>query len=69
MAFEDLKISINLLLQEMEEKPEDAHELLQQLHQQLNLLKATGQPLPDDLVQLEKRLEEEFESEESGEQE
>ncbi len=60
MAFEALIANINLLMTEMENRPEDAHELLEQIHMELNQLKATGQPLPEDLVLLEKRLEEEF---------
>lgn len=66
MAFEDLVTRINLLFAEMENQPEDAHELLEQIRLELNQLRATGQPLPDDLVQLEKRLEEEFEAAASG---
>ena len=60
MAFEDLIVKINLLLSEMQNNPEDAHEMLEQVHQELNQLKATGQPLPDDLVRLEKQLEHAF---------
>jgi hypothetical protein len=44
----------------MENQPEDAEELLQQIHLELNSMKATGQPLPQDLVELEKRLEAEL---------
>ncbi len=60
MTFEDLIVKINLLLSEMEKKPEDLHEMFEQIHLELNQLKATGQPLPDDLVRLEKQLEQEF---------
>jgi len=60
MAFDDLVLSINLLVSEMENEPEDAHEILERLHLQLNQLRATGLPLPDDLVELEKRLERDF---------
>ena len=60
MAFEDLIARMNLLLNEMEPHAGDAHELLDQIHQELNQLKATGQPLPDDLVRLESRLAAEF---------
>lgn len=62
MAFEDLVTRINLLFAEMDNQPEDAHELLEQIRLELNQLRATGQPLPEDLVRLEKRLEEEFEA-------
>ena len=62
MAFEDLMVRINMLLNDMENQPEDAHQVLEQIHQELNQMKATGQPLPADLVQLERRLEKEFEA-------
>ncbi len=62
MVFEDLMVRINMLLNDMENQPEDAHQVLEQIHQELNQMKATGQPLPDDLVQLERRLEREFEA-------
>ena len=60
MAFEEIKAQIGLLLTEMENQPHDAHELLEQIREHLNQLKATGMPLPDDLVELEARLEAEF---------
>ncbi len=62
MAFEELMLRINMLVTEMENKPEDAHELLEQLHMELQKLKALGQPLPEDLVKLENLLVEEFEA-------
>ncbi len=60
MAFEDLITRLNMLFVDMENQPADAEELLQQIHLELNQMKATGQPLPQDLVELEKRLEEEL---------
>ena len=60
MAFEELKAQIGLLLGEMNEQPEDLHELYQQIHQELNQLRATGMALPADLVELEQRLLKEF---------
>ncbi|MCY6379232.1 hypothetical protein [Hoeflea prorocentri] len=60
MAFEDLITRINMLFVEMENQPEDATELLGQIRLELNRLRATGQPLPEDLVKLEERLEAEF---------
>jgi hypothetical protein len=60
MAFENLITRINMLFVEMENQPEDATELLEQIRLDLNRLKATGQPLPQDLVELEERLEREF---------
>ena len=60
MAFEQLKAQIGLLLGEMNEQPEDLHELYLQIHQELNQLRATGMALPADLVALEQRLLKEF---------
>jgi hypothetical protein len=60
MAFERLQAEIGLLLGQINNQPEDLHELYEMLHQKLNELKALGQPLPADLVALEKRLLKEF---------
>lgn len=60
MAFEELKAQIGMLLGEMNDEPEDLHELYQQVHQELNQLRATGMALPADLVELEQRLLAEF---------
>jgi hypothetical protein len=60
MAFEELKAQIGLLLGDMNEQPEDLHELYLQIHQELNQLRATGMALPQDLVELEQRLLAEF---------
>jgi hypothetical protein len=66
MAFEDVKAEIALLLTQMENQPEDRHELYLQIREKLNEMRAFGLPLPDDLVRLEKELEAEFRSEEAG---
>jgi len=60
MAFERLMAEASLLVSEMENHPEDKHELYLQLREKLNEMRALGQPLPDDLLELEKSLEEEF---------
>jgi len=65
MAFDDLKAEIALLLSQMENQPEDQHELYLQIREKLNEMRAFGLPLPDDLVRLEKELEAEFKAEES----
>lgn len=61
MAFENLQIQITMLLDQMVNKPEDKHELAEQIHEMLGEMKATGMPLPKDLVDLEATLEAEFE--------
>ena len=60
MAFEHLKAQIGMLLGEMNDQPEDLHELYQQVHQELSQMRATGMDLPADLVELEQRLLAEF---------
>lgn len=60
MALEELKAQIAYLLTSLEENPEDLHELHQQLRQKLAQFRAMGLPLPDDLLELEKKLEAEF---------
>lgn len=60
MALEELQAQINLLVSQINNQPEDVHELYELLHQKLNELRSTGQPLPQDLIDLEKRMLEEF---------
>lgn len=60
MAFEAIKAQISNLLEEMEKRPEDKHELYLQLREKLNEWRGTGLPVPDDLLKLEKALEAEF---------
>jgi hypothetical protein len=64
MAFDDLKAEISLLLNQMENQPEDRHELYLQIREKLNEMRVFGMPLPDDLVRLERELEAEFRSDE-----
>ncbi len=56
MALEALEAQINLLLTAVEENPEDMHELHELIRQKLSQIRALGLPLPDDLVELERRL-------------
>lgn len=62
MAFEDIKAELALLFEQMVNQPEDAHEIREALREKLNALKASGLPLPEDLVELEKRLIRDFEA-------
>ena len=62
MALESVMTRINLLFNEVENRPEDEQEVHEQLDMELNQLKTTGQSLPGDLVQLAERLEREFET-------
>jgi hypothetical protein len=65
MAFESTRAEIGMLLGALQTAPEDKHELYLQIMQKLNELKAYGMPLPADLVELERRLEREFDAERS----
>ena len=60
MALEEIKAQISLLLEQMVNQPEDVHEVHENLREKLNELRAMGMPLPDALVELEKRLEADF---------
>ncbi|CDX37474.1 hypothetical protein LCM4577_00595 [Mesorhizobium sp. LCM 4577] len=65
MALEAIKAQIDLLLQEMINQPEDEHEIQEQLREKLRELRAMGLPLPADLVELEKRLDDDLDAEEA----
>jgi len=60
---DEYQAEISLLLTEMENRPEDRHELYLQIREKLNELRAFGMPVPEDLVRLEKELETEFQVE------
>ena len=60
MREEDYEAGIALLLEEMAQKPEDAHAIFLKLQEMLNVLRAEGLPVPDDLARLEAELSAEF---------
>jgi hypothetical protein len=60
MTFEELEAQIGFLIGQINNQPEDVKELHELLLQKLNELRASGQPLPEDLVALEQRLLQEF---------
>ena len=60
MPFESIMARLNMLLNGMAHETEDRYALLETLHLELNQLKATGLPLPDDLKRLEEQLEQEL---------
>jgi hypothetical protein len=62
MALEELKAQIGFLMQQMVDQPEDAHEVQERLREMLNEFRAMGMPLPDDLVELEKKLDAGFDT-------
>ncbi|MEX5726803.1 hypothetical protein Ga0609869_000156 [Rhodovulum iodosum] len=57
MAFEQLKSGIALLLEEIEKRPEDRHILQEELREKISELRAMGLPVPEDILRLEKELE------------
>lgn len=61
MAFEQIKAQIAMLMDEIAARPDDAHVLQENLREQLAKMRALGLPLPDDLVALERTLEERLE--------
>ncbi len=62
MAFEEIKAEIALLFEQMVNQPQDAHEIRETVREKLSALRAEGLPLPADLVELERRLEQDFDS-------
>lgn len=63
---QELEAAIALLIEEMEGDQGDAHEIYLRLRQLLDQMRATGMPLPDDLVKLEHDLSAEFAAEAKG---
>ena len=66
MAFDDIIAEIARLIRDMENRPENRHELYLALRVKLGEIRAMGMPVPDDLVQFEKELEAEFTAERHG---
>ncbi len=69
MDLQEMTAAINSLIQEMESEPDDLHEIHFKLRELLNELKATGMPLPADLIELDRQLdiaEQDARSEESN---
>ncbi|MDP2622114.1 MAG: hypothetical protein Q8P46_18390 [Hyphomicrobiales bacterium] len=60
MALEEIEAEISLLLKQMENQPEDKHELYLQLREKLGEMRAFGMPVPDDFKRLLADLEAEF---------
>ena len=57
MALEALKIRLLMMLDEATHQPEDLHELQEDLREEIAGLRAQGLPVPEDIAQLEARLE------------
>jgi hypothetical protein len=61
MAFEEFRLQLAMLMDEIARNPADAHELQESLREKLAEMQALGLPPPDDLVGLEEYLEEDLE--------
>ncbi|ARE38364.1 hypothetical protein RGUI_0223 [Rhodovulum sp. P5] len=57
MAFEQLKAGIYLILEEIEQRPDDRHILQEQLREKIAELRGLGMPVPEDILRLEQELE------------
>ncbi|TCP38043.1 hypothetical protein [Rhodovulum marinum] len=57
MAFEQLKAGIYLILEEIEKRPDDRHILQEELREKIAELRGLGLPVPEDILRLEQRLE------------
>ncbi len=60
MAFETLKAEILMLWNEMEEQTKDPREVAFQIREKIGELRAMGMPVPDDLLKVEKAIEEQY---------
>lgn len=58
MAFEQLKLALTMLMDEIAKRPEDAHILQEQLREKISEFKTLGLPVPKDIQALEDALEE-----------
>lgn len=56
MAFEELKASISLILDEIAKRPDDRHVLQEQLREKCAELEKMGLPAPEDLRRFEEEL-------------
>ena len=65
---QEIEAAVLELLEEMEGDLGDAHEIYLKLRQTLDSMRATGMPLPDDLVRLEQELSSEFKTRSEAEE-
>jgi hypothetical protein len=62
MAFEEFRLQLAMLMDEIAKNPADAHELQESLREKLSEMQALGLPVPDDLAGLEEYLEDDLEA-------
>ena len=58
MSFEELKARVSLLMEEATHQPEDLHEALEILREQIAEMRSLNGEVPSDLLRLEQRLNE-----------
>ncbi len=56
MDLTELVAAINLLAEQLDHKPDDLHEVHFKVQEMIRELKATGMPVPDDLVEFDRDL-------------
>ena len=54
--FEQTQAAITLLMQEIAARPEDRHILQESLREKISELRGLGQPVPEDILRLERAL-------------
>ena len=60
MNADELEAEISYLLSQMQNQPEDRHELYLKLQERVHRMQAYGMPIPEDLSQFLRELEQEF---------
>ena len=60
---QEIEAALSLLLDQMEGEQGPNHEIYLRLVQILDAMRATGMPLPDDLVAMEREMAQDFEGE------
>ena len=60
MALESIKAEIGLILETFSNPPHDRYELYMQLKEKLNEMRVFGMTPPDDLLEFEEALDQEF---------
>jgi len=66
MDTKDLQAEMSILLDEMEGDQGDSHEIYLRVRQLIKNMEAVGMPAPEDLLRLERELEEQFGDRSSG---
>lgn len=62
MAFEEFRLQLAMLMDEIASNPSDAHELQETLREKIAEMQALGLPVPADLAGLEAYLEDDLET-------